>query len=90
MWGKKDFSLRVDHIDINFPEKIFNAFDTKETAIPIGHYTNYSVEPTCGLATSADFVGMVDEPKFSWILDEWMPASCGLRKDLLNTNRQTS
>ena len=39
-------------------------FDTKETAIPIGHYTNYSVEPTCGLATSADFVGMVDEPKF--------------------------
>ena len=61
---KKISSLRVDHIDINFPEKIFNAFDTKETAIPIGHYTNYSVEPTCGLATSADFVGMVDEPKF--------------------------
>lgn len=57
-------SLRVDHIDINFPEKIFNAFDTLENEIPIGHYTNYSIEPTCGLATLTDFIGPVDEPKY--------------------------
>lgn len=57
-------SLRVDKIEINFPEKIFNAFDTKESAIPIGHYTNFSVEPTCGLATSNYFIGKVDEPKY--------------------------
>ena len=61
---KKISSLRVDHIDINFPEKIFNAFDTRETSIPIGHYTNYFVEPTCGLATLSGFIGPVDEPKF--------------------------
>lgn len=61
---RKISSLRVDHIDINFPEKIFNAFDTRETTIPIGHYTNYSVEPTCGLATLSGFIGPVDEPKF--------------------------
>ncbi|MHC5375024.1 ArsR/SmtB family transcription factor [Enterococcus sp. LJL120] len=57
-------SLRVDHIDINFPEKIFNAFDTKENSIPVGHYTNYYVEPTCGLATLQGFIGPVDEPKY--------------------------
>ncbi|WP_424685545.1 ArsR/SmtB family transcription factor [Enterococcus sp.] len=57
-------SLKVDHIDINFPEKIFNAFDIQENDIPIGLYTDYHVEPTCGLATVADFVGPVDEPKY--------------------------
>lgn len=57
-------SLKVDHIDINFPEKIFNAFDVQENDIPIGLYTDYHVEPTCGLATVADFVGPVDEPKY--------------------------
>ncbi|MGX7351098.1 transcriptional regulator [Enterococcus canis] len=57
-------SLRVDKIEINFPEKIFNAFDTKETSIPVGHYTNYSIEPTCGLATLTEFIGDVDEPKY--------------------------
>lgn len=61
---KKISSLKVDHININFPEKIFNAFDSKESYIPIGHYTNYSVEPTCGLVTANDFIGIVDEPKY--------------------------
>lgn len=61
---KKISSLKVDHIDINFPEKIFNAFDVQENSIPVGHYTNYHVEPTCGLATPTEFIGDVDEPKF--------------------------
>lgn len=57
-------SLRVDKIEINFPERIFHAFDTKESTIPIGHYTKFSVEPTCGLATAQNFIGKVDEPKY--------------------------
>lgn len=61
---QKISSLRVDNIEIHFPEKIFNAFDTLETSIPVGHYTNYSVEPTCGLATESHFIGKVDEPKY--------------------------
>lgn len=61
---QKISSLRVDKIEINFPEKIFNAFDTKESSIPVGHYTNFSVTPTCGLATANNFIGMVDEPKY--------------------------
>lgn len=61
---QKISSLRVDKIEMNFPKKIFNAFDSKESTIPIGHYTNYSVEPTCGLATLQNFIGPVDEPKY--------------------------
>ncbi len=61
---QKISSLKVDRIEINFPEKIFNAFDTKESSIPVGHYTDYKVQPTCGLATDEFFIGLVDEPKF--------------------------
>ncbi|MFC5630328.1 MULTISPECIES: ArsR/SmtB family transcription factor [Streptococcus] len=56
--------LAVDRIEINFPHKIFNAYSTIETFIPVGHYTDYKVEPTCGLASGEDFIGPVDEPRF--------------------------
>lgn len=61
---KKISSLRVDNINIRFPEKIFNAFDSQENSIPIGHYTECSIKPTCGLATVNEFIGQVDEPKY--------------------------
>lgn len=61
---KKISSLQIDHIHIHFPEKIFNAFDVYETFIPIGHYTNYSISPTCGLASAHGFIAPVDEPKY--------------------------
>ena len=54
----------MDHIDINTPKQIINAFHVQQNDIPIGLYTDYHVEPTCGLATVADFVGPVDEPKY--------------------------
>lgn len=56
--------LKVDHIEVLFPKKIYPSFETRETTIPVGQYTDYSVSPTCGLATVKDFIGEVDEPKF--------------------------
>ncbi|WP_018886128.1 ArsR/SmtB family transcription factor [Paenibacillus massiliensis] len=56
--------LKVDHIEINFPKKIFHSFASYETSVPIGHYTDYDLKPTCGLATDKEFIGRVDEPKF--------------------------
>lgn len=56
--------LKVDRIEISFPKKIYHSFETHQTSIPVGHYTNYMVKPTCGLATSTDFIGPVDEPKY--------------------------
>lgn len=61
---QKISSLTVDKIEISFPQKIFNAFNTKTISIPIGHYTDYNVYPTCGLASSTDYIGPVDEPKY--------------------------
>jgi len=56
--------LKVDHIEINFPKKIFHSFAAYETAVPIGHYTDYDLKPTCGLATDKEFIGRVDEPRY--------------------------
>ncbi|GAB6929881.1 ArsR family transcriptional regulator [Paenibacillus sp. JCM 10914] len=56
--------LKVDHIEINFPKKIFHSFAAYETSVPIGHYTDYDLKPTCGLATDKEFIGRVDEPKY--------------------------
>ncbi|MBY9080639.1 ArsR family transcriptional regulator [Paenibacillus sp. HN-1] len=56
--------LKVDHIEINFPKKIFHSFASYETSVPIGHYTDFDLKPTCGLATEKEFIGRVDEPKF--------------------------
>lgn len=63
--GRQKISiLKVDHIEINFPKKIFHSYASYETSVPIGHYTDYDLKPTCGLATDKDFVGPVDEPKY--------------------------
>ncbi len=32
--------------------------------IPVGHYFNYHVYPTCGLATTKQLVGEVDDPRY--------------------------
>ncbi|SDQ40875.1 Predicted transcriptional regulator [Streptococcus equinus] len=61
---QKVVSVGIDHIEINFPKKIFSSYSTVETNIPVGHYTDYSVEPTCGLASKDDFIGPVDEPRY--------------------------
>lgn len=57
-------SLKVDAININFPKKIYTAFETAETSIPIGQYINYAITAPCGLATSEDFIGVNDHPKY--------------------------
>ncbi|MBD3948563.1 helix-turn-helix domain-containing protein [Tuanshanicoccus lijuaniae] len=61
---QKISSLAVDKIEINFPKKIFSAFDVNCISIPIGHYTDFSIKPTCGLASESHFIGYVDDPKY--------------------------
>lgn len=34
------------------------------TEVKVGHYSDYNVYPTCGLATSKEIVGEVDDPRY--------------------------
>lgn len=48
-------------IDINTPKQDVGVY---ETSIAIGHYSDYSVSPTCGLATSSHIIGEFDDPRY--------------------------
>lgn len=57
-------SLSIETINIHFPKTIFPDYKVYETSIPIGHFTNYYVEPTCGMATTTEYIGLLDDPKY--------------------------
>ncbi|MDA3972552.1 ArsR family transcriptional regulator [Enterococcus thailandicus] len=62
--NKKMVYLKVDDINICFPEKIYQEFQRYSTNLKLGHFTDFSVTPTCGLATIEDVVGKADDPKY--------------------------
>lgn len=52
-------------------DKILIEFDTEEelkniyeTNISVGHYSDYEIFPTCGLASSSTLIGQVDDPRY--------------------------
>ncbi|MGM0884674.1 MAG: ArsR/SmtB family transcription factor [Bacillota bacterium] len=62
---KKMCKLITDSIEIDFPSKNRTALRTyHESIVSVGHYTDFDIEPTCGLATTAKVIGMFDEPRF--------------------------
>ncbi|MEK4441114.1 ArsR/SmtB family transcription factor [Niallia sp. FSL K6-0077] len=56
--------LAIDNIEIHFPRKIFKEYQLHETDLKIGHYTDFSVKPTCGIATEKEIIGKADDPKY--------------------------
>lgn len=62
--GKKLVFLKIDTIHVSFPEKIYHDYKLFATDLKIGHFTDFQVTPTCGLATPLEVVGKVDEPRY--------------------------
>lgn len=56
--------LTCENIEIVFPQKQNESYAFYETDIPIGHFTDFAVEPSCGIAKADDFIGPVDQPKY--------------------------
>ncbi|MED4125031.1 transcriptional regulator [Halalkalibacterium halodurans] len=56
--------LDTDHIEINFPPKKESLKLYHQTILSVGHYTDFLVEPTCGLATVEKIIGEFDEPRY--------------------------
>ncbi|NLO85716.1 MAG: winged helix-turn-helix transcriptional regulator [Clostridiales bacterium] len=63
--NQKLCSVEVDKILIDVMSGD-NAADPKSytVEIPIGHYNNYAVSPTCGLSTTKHLIGEVDDPRY--------------------------
>ncbi|MCQ2982378.1 MAG: winged helix-turn-helix transcriptional regulator [Treponemataceae bacterium] len=50
--------LLVDISEIKIPDNVYNA------SIKVGHFTDYEVYPTCGIATSKALIGEVDDSRY--------------------------
>lgn len=71
---KKTYVLSVDRIEIEFPNKIYLPYKKKVNEIKLGYYSDFSVQPTCGLADSKKIIGSLDDPR-SFVSNERVNAS---------------
>lgn len=70
----KQFHLTVDHVDINFPKKIHLPYKEIETEIKLGYFSDFSIEPTCGLASKTKIIAELDDPR-SFVSNDRVNAS---------------
>ncbi|MBQ9064365.1 MAG: helix-turn-helix domain-containing protein [Blautia sp.] len=65
---RKNCSLRETQLLLNvYPASEERVTKAYETEVPVGHYSDYSVRPGCGLAGLNSLIGTVDDPRcFAW------------------------
>lgn len=51
-----------DELVIDLPRGVHHTRDAVEVSMPIGGYSDFSVEPTCGLASTTKLIGYLDDP----------------------------
>ena len=61
--NQKICSVHLDKILIDL-EKEADFANVYNTELRVGHYSNYSICPTCGLASSKALIGEVDDPRY--------------------------
>lgn len=61
---KKQCSLVVDHIGVEFPKRGEQRRLLHQTEVSVGHYSDCEVYPTCGLCTTEKIVGIFDDPRY--------------------------
>lgn len=61
---QKICSLAINEILLDFVSSQAPRVDSTILNILIGQYSDYKVEPTCGLASSKGYIGMVDDPRY--------------------------
>ncbi|MBE5876563.1 MAG: winged helix-turn-helix transcriptional regulator [Lachnospiraceae bacterium] len=61
--NQKAYSVHLDKILIDM-EKEVDLKNIYNTEVKVGHYTNYKVFPTCGLASDKNMIGEIDDPRY--------------------------
>lgn len=57
-------SLATDCVEIMMPSADRASPAFHELSVPVGHYTEFEVYPTCGLATLEKIIGQYDDPRY--------------------------
>ena len=61
--NQKICSVNWDRIVVDFNKPV-NDKNIYNTEVRIGHYSNYSITPTCGLASGKSLIGEVDDARY--------------------------
>lgn len=61
---QKIVTLNVEEITIHMPQKLYPEFSVYTSNIGVGMYSNYSVQPTCGLVGPTGRIGLFDHPQY--------------------------
>jgi predicted transcriptional regulator len=56
--------LAENEVSIRLPQEGGRERQYHEQTIPVGHYTSFEVQPTCGLATREKVIGQFDDPRY--------------------------
>ena len=56
--------LCLDAVELRFPGEATAQQRCHQVDVPIGHFTDFRIEPTCGLATTEKVIGVFDDPRF--------------------------
>lgn len=60
---QKICTVIVDQILIEFPSNLPSQRKHYSSVVSVGHYTDFQIEPTCGLATTEKLIGTFDDPR---------------------------
>ncbi|ULT56096.1 helix-turn-helix domain-containing protein [Neobacillus drentensis] len=61
---QKKCYLVTEKMEVLFPTKERELKKFHETEVSVGHYTDFSIEPTCGIATTDTIIGEFDDPRY--------------------------
>ncbi len=61
---QKQCVLKVDLIEVEFPRKVYPAYEFYDVSVPVGQYTDFLVQPTCGMSSVKEQIGEYDEPRY--------------------------
>ncbi|MEK5235866.1 ArsR family transcriptional regulator [Paenibacillus sp. FSL L8-0470] len=66
---QKICSLAAEGVEIIFPLQAKAERKGHRKEIPVGHYSDFEIEPTCGLATTEHIIGSFDDPRYFWDME---------------------
>jgi predicted transcriptional regulator len=63
---QKICTLATEGAEIIFPGQARTQRTGYRKEIPVGHYSDFQIEPTCGLSTTERVIGNFDDPRYFW------------------------
>ncbi|WP_105617593.1 ArsR/SmtB family transcription factor [Vallitalea okinawensis] len=61
---QKKCKLILDEVTLDFKLPVAEVPQYESLEIPVGHFSNYLIQPTCGIASKEKLIGIVDDPRY--------------------------